>query len=94
MDAQTQSTETPAEPKMTVEERAARNFKVVKNYAKENYDKEGWNLVVDHMTDNDILEFVKDCRKEKSAIDRMRFILKLIIKCAKKLVESSSAAKA
>lgn len=43
----------------------------IKAYAVEHYDEDGWDFVVETMTDEDILEIIEDAHSLGEAIDLM-----------------------
>lgn len=49
----------------------------VKKYAKENYEKDGWDFIVECYEDEDIFSEIKNCRTEKGAISKIRKLAKL-----------------
>lgn len=54
--------------KKTVEELVA----AVRQYAVSNYEKAGWDFVVECWADDEIAEEIKGCRTEDGAIKRMK----------------------
>lgn len=49
----------------------------VKAYALANYNKDGWDYVVECWGDKEIAEEIQGCKTEKEAISRMRKIVKM-----------------
>lgn len=49
----------------------------VKAYALANYNKDGWDYVVECWSDGEIAEQIQSCKTEKEAISRMRKIVKM-----------------
>lgn len=49
----------------------------VKAHAQQNYEKDGWDYVVESYTDAEIAEEVKNCRTEAGAIRKIGGIVKM-----------------
>lgn len=47
-------------------------IQAVKNFAIANYEKDGWDIVVECYTDQEIAEIIGKARSEKSAINRVK----------------------
>ena len=50
--------------------------KAVKSHALANYNKDGWDYVVECWSDAEIAEEIKGCKTEREAISRMHKIVK------------------
>lgn len=50
--------------------------KAVKDHAIVNYNKDGWDYVVECWSDAEITEEIKGCKSEREAIARMHKIVK------------------
>lgn len=51
---------------------------IVKIHAKANYDKDGWDIVVESYEDSEIAYVIRDCRSNEAAIRKMHSIVKLL----------------
>lgn len=60
--------------KKTVEELVA----AVRQYATSNYNKDGWDYIVECWADDEIAEEIKGCRTEDGAIKKVRKVAKLL----------------
>jgi hypothetical protein len=48
----------------------------IREYATDHYEEDGWDVLVEAWSDEEIRDEIKGCRNQKAAINRMRKIMR------------------
>jgi hypothetical protein len=53
------------------------NIETIKNHARSNYHKDGWDVLIECWTDKEILDFCNDLHSTEEAINKIGQFLKI-----------------